>query len=65
MERVFANQFQELTQVDLTTVYHELQPMKDECDNFLNNLHRAGAIDDSMLSCDWFKRTRTKLSQVL
>ena len=49
MEREFANQFQELTHVDLTTVHYELQQIKDKCDNFLKNLHRAGAIDDSML----------------
>ena len=49
MEKEFANQFQELTHVDLTTVHHELQQIKDKCDNFLKNLHRAGAIDDSML----------------
>ena len=49
MEREFANQFQELTRVDLTTVHHELQQIKDKCDNFSKNLHRAGAIDDSML----------------
>ena len=49
MEREFANQFQELTHVDLTSVHHELQQIKDKCDNFLKNLHKAGAIDDSML----------------
>ena len=49
MDREFANQFQELTRVDLTTVHHELQQIKDKCDNFWKNLHRAGAIDDSML----------------
>ena len=49
MEREFANQFQELTHVDLTSVHHELQQIKKKCDNFLKNLHRAGAIDDSML----------------
>ena len=49
MEREFANQFQELTHVDLTTIHHDLQQIKDKCNNFLKNLHRAGAIDDSML----------------
>ena len=49
MEREFANQFQELTHVDLTTVHHELQQIKDKYANFLKNLHKAGAIDDSML----------------
>ena len=49
MKTEFANQFQELTHVDLTTVHHELQQIKDRCDNFLKNLHRAGAIDGSML----------------
>ena len=49
MEREFANQFQELTHVNLTTGHHELQQIKDKCDNFLKNLDRAGAIDDSML----------------
>ena len=49
MDREFGNQFQELTHVDLTTVHHELQQIKDKFDNFLKNLHRAGAIDDSML----------------
>ena len=49
METEFANQFQELTDVDLTTVHHELQQIKDKCDNFLKNLHRADAIDDNML----------------
>ena len=49
MERDLANQFQELTHVDLTTVHHELPRIKDKCDNFLKNLYRAGTIDDSML----------------
>ena len=49
MEREFVNQFQELTQVDSTIVHYVLQQLKDKCDNFLKNLHRAGAIDDSML----------------
>ena len=48
MEREFANQFKEMTHVDLTTVHHELQQIKYKCDNFLKNLHKAGAIDDSM-----------------
>ena len=51
MEREFANQFQELTHVDLTTVHHELQQIKDKCDIFLKNFHRAGAIDDSLALC--------------
>ena len=49
MEREFANQFQELTPVDLTTAHHKLQQIKDKCDNILKNLNRAGAIDDNML----------------
>ena len=43
------NQFQELTHVDFTTVHHELQQIKDKCDNFLKNLHIAGVINNSML----------------
>ena len=35
MEREFANQFQELTHVDLTSVHHELQQIKKKCDNFM------------------------------
>ena len=46
MEREFATQFQELIHVDLTTLNHELQQIKDKYDKFLINLHRAGAIDD-------------------
>ena len=49
MEREFANQFQELAHVDLIAANHELQQIKDKCDNFLKNLHRAGVIDDNML----------------
>ena len=49
MKREFANQFQELTHVDLTIVDNELQHIKDKCDNFLKNLHRGEAIVDNML----------------
>ena len=38
-----------MTHVDLTAVHNELAPVKNNCDNFLKNLHRAGAIDDNML----------------
>ena len=38
-----------MTHVYLTTVHHELQQIKDKCNNFLKNTHRAGAIDDRML----------------
>ena len=44
MERQFANQFEKLTYIDLTTIHNELKHIKDEGDNFLMNLD-TGAID--------------------
>ena len=50
VEHYYLHSYQnKLTHVDLTTVHLELQQIKDKCDSFLKNLHRAGAIDDSML----------------